>query len=168
MKAGRVCKVMGSIALCGVIWILGEKTYRDYYESQIELVVGNATQAVPAENLPAADRLTVALPSLEELTETVERPMFSQSRRPFEAALDAEEPVLTSDFDVDLLGIVIWQGRRIALVRSNADSQIITVEVGGNVAGWVAVGIEPESVRFRNGETEREVRLNYINQENNG
>ena len=168
MKAGRVGKVIGSIALCGVIWILGEGMYRDYHESQAELVVGHAAQAAAAESLPAAERLTVALPSLEELTATVERPMFSQSRRPFEATADGEEPVLTSDFDVDLLGIVIWQGRRIALVRSNTDSQIITVEVGGRVAGWVAVGIEPESVRFRNGETEREVRLNYVNQENNG
>jgi hypothetical protein len=168
MKAERVFKVVGSIALGGVIWILGEKTYRDYRESQAELVVGSATQAVAVENLPAAEGLTVALPSLEELTATIERPMFSQSRRPFEAAVDAEEPVLTSDFDVELLGIVIWQGRRIALVRSRTDSQVIRVEVGRKVAGWVAVGIEPESVRFRNGETEREVRLNYVNRENNG
>ena len=168
MKAGRVSKVTGSLALCGVIWILGEKTYRDYHESQAELVVGQAAEAAAVENLPSAERLTVALPSLEELTATIERPMFWQSRRPFEAAVDVGEPVLSSDLDVELLGIVIWQGRRIALVRSSTDSQIIRVEVGGKVAGWVAVGIEPESVRFRNGETEREVRLNYINQENKG
>ena len=168
MKAGRVCKVLGSIALGGVIWILGEKTYRDYQESRAELVVGPAVDAAAVENLPATERLTVALPTLEELTATIERPMFSQSRRPFEVAVDTGEPVLTSDFDVELFGIVIWQGRRIALVRSSTDSQIIRIEVGGKIAGWIAVGIEPESVRFRNGETEREVRLNYVNQENNG
>jgi hypothetical protein len=167
MKAGRVYKAVGSIALCGVIWILGEKTYREYRETQAELVVGRTSPAGPAESLPPPEELTVTLPTLEELTATVERPMFSQSRRPFEAAIDAA-PVVNSDLDVDLVGIVIWQGQRIALVRSSADPQIIRVEVGGNVAGWVAVGIEPESVRFRNGETEREVRLKYVNRDNNG
>jgi hypothetical protein len=168
MKAGLVYKAVGSIALCAVIWILAEETYREYRETQAEPVLGDISLAAPADGLPAAEVLTVTLPPLEDLTETIERPMFSQSRRPIEGAVDTIEPAAASDFDVDLVGIVIWQGRRMALVRSSGDARIVTVEVGGKVAGWVAVGIEPESVLFRNGETDREVRLKYVNRDSNG
>jgi hypothetical protein len=168
MTAGRIYKLVGSIALCAVIWILAEQTYRAYRETLAEPVLDGLSRGAPADSLPPAEVLTVTLPPLEDLTETIERPMFSQSRRPAETATDPLGPAVTTDLDFELVGIVIWQGQRIALVRSSAESRIIRVEVGGNVAGWVAVGIEPESVLFRNGKMDREVRLKYINRDNNG
>ncbi len=168
MTAGQAYKALGAIALCGLIWILGERAYREYREMQSDPAVVDVAPAAPVESLPPLEKVAVTLPALDELTATIERPMFSQSRRSFEAAVETVESTSAVEVEFDLVGIVIWQGQRIALVRSDADPQIVRIEVGGNVAGWVAVGIKPDSVLFRNGKMEKEVHLKYAEGDNNG
>ena len=168
MTAGQAYKAVVSIALCGLIWVLGERAYREYREMQSDPTVVGVAPAAPVDSLPPLEKVAVTLPALDELTATIERPMFSPSRRSLEVAAETVETASTVEVEFDLVGIVIWQGQRIALVRSDADPQIVRIEVGGNVAGWVAVGIEPDSVRFRNGKMEKEVHLKYAERDNNG
>lgn len=169
MTAGHAYWFAGSIALCGVIWILGERTYVKYREMQDEPTTIITLPAATVDGMPPVEeKLAVKLPTLEDLNAIVERPMFSPSRRPVEGAVDISHPVSGAVLDLDLVGIVIWQAQRVALVRSKSDPTIIRIEVGANVAGWVAIGIEPEYVRFRNGKTEREVRLKYVDRDDNG
>jgi hypothetical protein len=168
MTAGRISQLVSLTALCAVILVLAEMTYVRYREMQTGPIPVVTLPAETIDSLQPREELAVTLSTVDELMAVVERPIFSPSRRPAEVSADATEQASASDFDLDLVGIVIWKAQRVALVRSSSDPKIVRIEVGGNVAGWVAIGIEPEYVRFRNGETEKEVRLKYVNRDDNG
>ena len=120
-----------------------------------------SVEAAPEQDDPIADEAEQPAPPREQFAEVVSRPLFSPTRRPPEQVGQAQEGVPSDPLDIDLLGVVIWQSQRLALVRPRNDATVMQLAVGGTVLGWTVVVIEPNHVTFRHGESEHEVRLPY-------
>lgn len=168
MKSGQALGIVTSLLLSGVIWALVDHVSGAYRPTPDEDIV--ISSALPGTNdsgpLPAEPIL--ALPLIEDVYAIIERPIFSQSRRPVEIIAEVPESSPAPTLEIDLVGVVIWQTERFAFVRSKQDNSIIKINEGANVAGWVAIGIGPEHVLFRQGDREQELRLSYKSRDDNG
>jgi hypothetical protein len=92
--------------------------------------------------------------------EIVARPLFQASRRPAakpSAGSGSAEAV--PDSSIQLAGVVLAGGRRLALLQVEASPRPVQVEVGGDVAGWKVAEIEAERVTLRQGDKTKQVTL---------
>lgn len=168
MRIGQALGVGGSLLLMGASWMLSQHIYATYRAIQEEPTLIFSPVVMATEGAPLPPELTVSLVGLEDVKAITERPIFSPSRRPAEVAGDVSAAAPVPALDMDLLGIVIWQGRRVALIRAKGNDEVIKITEGGTVDGWVAVGIEPERVLFRHGDVETAIHLAYDGHEGGG
>jgi hypothetical protein len=87
----------------------------------------------------------LALQSLERLSATVDRPLFSPSRRPPpEPAAQASQPPVPPAPPPNLVlsGIVMDGERARAVVRVGAEKKILHAQIGDNIDGWTVSQIE--------------------------
>lgn len=125
-----------------------------------------AVAAVPGpepDPEPAAED-AFAIPGPGPLTrfaEITERPLFSPSRRPpvraraatpKPVAAAAPTPKQIDTGEYRLLGVVIEEDRRVALLRSLRGRTIEVVSEGGTLEAWTVEKIEPESVTLVQGD----------------
>lgn len=96
------------------------------------------------------------LPPLDSFSTTIERPLFTQGRRP--SALPAvprkegaRGPIPAQAPKLTVAGIAIAGGRKIALVQMDGARDLLPLPVGGEVAGWTVAEILPDRVRLRRG-----------------
>jgi hypothetical protein len=91
---------------------------------------------------------------MEQLRDTVERPLFAPTRRRPPAvdiarAPDAAASAQTSQVPgYDLLGVIVDGDRAIALVRKKGDGANFRVEAGDMIGGWRVSKVERASVLF--------------------
>jgi hypothetical protein len=108
------------------------------------------TTAALAADAPAQDSSGVMLSnplaaqSLERLSATVDRPLFSPSRRPPASPVaKAPEPLAPpAPPDLVLSGIVMDGERALAVVRIGAEKKILHAQLGDNIGGWTVSQIE--------------------------
>jgi type IV pilus biogenesis protein PilP len=98
--------------------------------------------------------------ALDELRDTIRRPLFEEGRRPVQApvppapAAPAPPPRRTADPKaLTLMGILTSEGRAIALLTRNQTGQNVRAEEGDTVDGWTIERIEARHVVLRHGET---------------
>ena len=88
----------------------------------------------------------LAAQSLERLSATVDRPLFSPSRRPppGPVAQAPEPPVPPAPPPPHLVlsGIVMDGERALAVVRVGAQKKILHAQIGDNIDGWTVSQIE--------------------------
>ena len=128
-----------------------------------------ASFGAPADVQPTAGSSPVAA-SVRGTDETptqayaaiLSRPVFSRTRRPPEArpavappitapivatpAVQREPPVKTGQFN--LVGVVIIDGKKRALVRQGRDQDLLRLSEGDEVDGWSVESIEADTIRF--------------------
>jgi hypothetical protein len=99
-----------------------------------------------------------AMPQKKVFAAIVERPLFSQSRRP-----PSEEPSLepAPSIDFSLSGIVISTGKPSALVKQSADADPVRIGEGEEVSGWMVERIESDRILVRHGSMETELLLDF-------
>lgn len=98
------------------------------------------------------------LPDINTLTETVERPLFEQSRRPpSEPEVANEGPPVP--LHVFLSGIVIADGKRYAHIRSDNDARVRVLSEGDAVDRWRIQSILPDRVVLSSGDRTEEILL---------
>lgn len=119
----------------------------------------DALVAVSDEPLPG--ELELSSPPREALSVIVERPIFSQSRRPAPKPLDKPSQGAALKLDFELAGIVIWRSERFALMRLKQGTGFVQVGEGGNVSGWEVIGIQADRVLVRKSGLEQELQLKY-------
>jgi len=100
---------------------------------------------------------------LDKLHDTVRRPLFERNRRPVEPPVAVAPPAKlpmaavprrTADPNaLALLGILVSEGRAIALLSRNQTGQHVRVEEGDTVDGWTIERIESQRVVLRHGDT---------------
>jgi hypothetical protein len=119
--------------------------------SGLELGSGEGQRVNPLSNL-----------ELDKLHDTVSRPLFEKMRRPVEppaarASVPVKPPPVprrTADPKaLTLLGILVSEGRAIALLSRNQTGQNVRVEEGDTVDGWTIERIEARHVVLRHGDT---------------
>jgi hypothetical protein len=86
----------------------------------------------------------LAAQSLERLSATVDRPLFSPSRRPPASPVaKAPEPLAPpAPPDLVLSGIVMDGERALAVVRVGAEKKILHAQLGDDIGGWTVSQIE--------------------------
>ena len=116
--------------------------------------VGKPTVLPP---LPPDPEFT--MPPEASFAVVVDRPLFSPSRRAIQGTAAVAAPGTSGD--LKLVGVIIRDDERIALVKLRNGDQLESVRQGDNLAGWLAVSIAPDRVLFRHGAVEEELILDY-------
>lgn len=110
-------------------------------------------QAVDAQDVPL---------SLETLTQTRERPLFSSSRRPPPPAIaepERVEPLLAvvskapppppvAPPDVRLTGLMLLPNRQMAILEHAPTGEVIRLAAGGELDAWTLRIIDARSIAF--------------------
>ena len=119
-------------------------------------VVAAAAQSTPL--VQASAPLSFAVPPLDELSQTVERPLFSQTRRPAPAqtVVDSRSllPVKTAKLTplaIELSAVILGSDRQYALFRKAAQKGLLRAEVGQSVDGWLVSEIRGDGVSLERG-----------------
>ena len=101
-----------------------------------------------------------SVPPLEALSETRARPLFRASRRPPEPKSAAPSPAPSLEpLTYDLVGVTLFDGRGVALIRDRAAGRLLRVAAGQRLGPWRVTGIEPNRLRLRGSGVTRELRL---------
>jgi hypothetical protein len=105
----------------------------------------------------AAPPAEFTLPPLEQFSEIVARPLFSQSRRPpserADTAPEIAQPLpVRSAFNLILTGVVISAEGRMALLQRPKSPDLIRALLGQEIDGWSVELIEADRVTLRQGE----------------
>jgi hypothetical protein len=129
---------------------------------QREITALPSTQAAAPAAVPAADPVapaaaaSIVVPDRDSLAVIVERPVFSESRRP---SRSDEGPAPTLDFT--LVGVVISGRERSAIVQPPRGGTVLRLAEGQEVGGWTVVEITPDHIVVRHDTTEAEMPLEY-------
>lgn len=111
-------------------------------------------------NLPAEQ--TFNPPPLGRFAETLERPLFSPTRRPPEVKIVAANPAPRAPLDLILKGIIFSPEERIAIVAPKAKRHgqtILRLPEGATYEGWTLKEIAPKAATFRHGDAEEHLKL---------
>ncbi len=99
------------------------------------------------------------LAPLEEFQEISARTLFNSTRRPIEVLAKPLPAVVISPSRYTVIGILISDGERMALIRRGAAGNYIRVRVGQEVDGWRVERILPDRVIIHKGGTKEELLL---------
>jgi len=148
-----VAWLLGAICIA-LAWLI----YQELAASGPSENLDSAAAAPPpaAESLPSA----AALPATDKaaLAVIVERPVFSQTRRPSRAAGDS---VPGSAIDFMLSGVVISGGERSALIQPAAGGAVQRLQEGQDFGGWTVTEIAADRITVRRDTIEAEMYLDY-------
>jgi hypothetical protein len=99
-------------------------------------------------------------PAISTFAEIVERPLFTQSRRPApkKDTKVAEAAVKPETFE--LIGVIISPAGRMALLRTLATSEIVRAVEGQNVGGWEVRTIKPTQIVLQQGDDSQVLKIN--------
>jgi hypothetical protein len=125
-----------------------------------------------APEVTAAARATVAAeaqaepkkfqpPPERQFNEITARPLFFPSRRPFVPAAAADSQAAPTDdpTSVELIGVLLTESERAALVQPKGEPAAHWVREQQTVAGWVIEEIGADRVRLRDGDHVEVVKL---------
>ena len=119
-------------------------------------VVAAAAQSTPLVQASAPS--SFAVPPLDELSQTVQRPLFSQTRlpAPAQAVVDSRPlvPVKTvklTPLAIELSAVILEPDRQYALFRKAAQKGLLRAEVGQSVDGWLVSEIRGDGVSLERG-----------------
>jgi hypothetical protein len=117
----------------------------------------SGNRAPPNLPAPMSSPSLIAMPDREELAAILERPVFSETRRPSEGPIERT----TRQTDFTLAGVVIAAGERSALIQPRNGRLIQRLKEGDDVAGWMLVEISRDRIKIRRGVVEAEMLIDY-------
>jgi hypothetical protein len=160
IKGWSAALVLGSAALASAIyWELNAD-----YAPRERKAQGILTTALPkVSSLPEE---SFSLPPLVNYTEIVERPLFNETRRPFEpevtlpdSAKSARPVKVLRKLDWALVGVVLTPQRRSALLWSRVNNKFMRVQQGAEFEGWKLEEVLSNKVIIVNGKQRRALDL---------
>ena len=137
---------------------LGAAAYWQWHQPPATVEVADAAGAA-SEVAPLAPMPSFTAPAFGEFAESLERPLFSPTRRPAPPEAEPEVPPGTPTGDFILIGVVIGPTERLALVQQKGEPAAIRIALGQIVNGWTLDAVEADRVIFRLGEGVQEVKL---------
>lgn len=99
------------------------------------------------------------LPPIEALTETIERPLFREDRRPptideaQQEVADVESGLFT------LIGIIVSPKQRLALVKVRGSQDVLQLSEGQQANGWTVIQISADDVIFESNDKTETIEL---------
>jgi type II secretory pathway component PulC len=114
--------------------------------------------ATPGAPVPIPSEATFAMSDRQSFAVILERPLFTQTRRPSSVASE-DAPAGSADFT--LAGILISGNERSALIRTGSTGTLQQLKRGENIAGWTLVEIAADRAIVRRDAIETEILLDY-------
>lgn len=108
------------------------------------LGIGGATPVIAqttAGSLPT-------LPPIDALSETIERPLFREDRRPPSVEEEQQEEQNVESGLFTLVGIIVSPKQRIALVKVRGSQEVLQLSEGQQANGWTVLQISAGDVIF--------------------
>ena len=157
-----------AILVCGLctiaIAMLGLKIYGQLAArpAQGESVVVVADETAEPFELPEIEAYVP--PPAAQFSAIVDRPLFNESRRP--AVLsdgdgEGDEGPAAESIEATLLGVVVGDKTRVALLLPDDDPEIQRLHLGDSFRGWKVEEIAPRRIVLRSGEDEAVLKLDY-------
>ncbi len=145
------------LAACvGLVWTVYQEMAANSRPRPIAAPAGGSSVAA----LPAPLEFTMA--ALEDFEETIDRPLFSASRRPPAAAPGvAAGPVPVEQLELVLKGVIISTNGQIAILSDTVSNTTVTLGQGKTYRGWTLAEILPERVVFRRAGQKQQFALDY-------
>ena len=114
--------------------------------------------AAPADlPAPVSSPPLFAMPDRESLAVILERPVFSETRRPSRDLAGAK----ATPADFTLAGVVISAGARSALIQPLHGNVLRSLKEGDDIDGWMLVEIARDRIKIRRGAVEAEMLIDY-------
>lgn len=123
------------------------------------LPTGSTTANAAASPVTANLRPGFSMRPLDAFSEVIERPLFRPDRRPAPVVVDAAKADGTSRQGYALLGVVIDDDMRMALLRPKGAKRTLRILEGQQIDGWTVEDVRPDRVVMRRGGVSEEVRL---------
>lgn len=116
-------------------------------------------------------RFSAEMKPLGNYNVILERPLFSEERRPnihISGSLSGskQNDVNSGNInDYQLTAVIITENKRIAFIKPNED-KLIKVKIGEEIDGWILVKVEPHEVSLSRGSETRVLELQVIKSPN--
>jgi general secretion pathway protein N len=146
LMLGVLCLAFG-VVIYYELGMAGDKTPT----APTPVVAGSTVPPLPPQ--PASS----TLPPIESFAEVTRRPLFSPTRQPPPAEVVKDTQGNASGFA--LLGIIISDDGRIALIEYGRPPALARLKEGQAVDGWTLQSILPDRIVLQHGATEQELRL---------
>ena len=108
--------------------------------------VGSGAQLEAERNVPVleAPMAPPVVPPLESFSATVERPIFTATRRPLRRALSSDKSLILGKYE--LTGRVTSPGKRMILMRTPGGGSAFAVGQGEKIDGWLVTTVTPTKI----------------------
>ncbi len=160
MTAGKARKSRPSILLLGVCLIAGFVVYMEL-NADPDFRAAGVPAAPPSEAVPLAQTAPdFAMPSLDDFSEIVERPLFLDTRRPPEPT--EEPPKVRPGVKRNLFalrGVIITAADRVALIEHLRSRELIRASEGQIIYDWRVHSILRDRVILRQAGATEEIKL---------
>ena len=156
-RQSSVALPVALLAACiGLVWVVYQEMAANSRPRPIAMTTGGSSVAP----LPAPAEF--AMTRLEDFEATIDRPLFSASRRPPDAAPAATAvAVAVERLELVLKGVIVSASGQIAILSDKASGATMTLGQGKLYRGWTLAEIAPDRVVFRRAEHEQRFRLNF-------
>jgi general secretion pathway protein N len=158
LRAGLLATlVLGALCVISAGFI----AYRLLYPPQLKPLPLTPVKQVSQSDGSAAKFKAFELPPLTEYSEIVERPLFSDSRRPApdEPEVIAEPEPEVEEQELTLIGVMVTPNLQMALVEADEQGEVARLKIGETTNGWTLESVESNKVVLRKGESVRELPL---------
>ncbi len=145
-----VCAVLAVIAIAE--WAYAQYSYRELLASVDDI---DETEA-EVETLP---EIKLAEKPLESYSHMVNRPLFTEGRKPIEEADDKPTEEFTGNIELELTGIVETPEGTTAMLRDKLKQKNYRARKGDNVEGWDVDDVLDDKVIVRRGVNRKELPL---------
>ena len=105
------------------------------------------------------ERANFAAPGIAAFSEITERPLFNEDREPPAEPVATVAAVKTSLLRLQLEGVAITPGSKIAVLRDTTSNKMLHLATGDSHEGWELTSITDTMATFKRGEQAQELTL---------
>ena len=120
---------------------------------------GNASRTTQPD-INRTERANFTAPGIAAFSEITERPLFNESREPPPEPVKMAAVAKTSLLRLQLEGVAITPGAKIAVLRDITSNKMLHLKTGGSHQGWELTSITDTVATFKRGEQTQELPLN--------
>lgn len=119
---------------------------------------GNTSRTTQPD-VKRTERKNFTAPGIAAFSEITERPLFNEGREPPAEPVKSVTAAKTSLLRLQLEGVAITPGSKIAVLRDTSSNKMLHLATGGSHQGWELTSITDTMATFKRGEQTQELKL---------
>lgn len=117
------------------------------------------TSRTTEPDVKRTERANYTAPGIAAFSEITERPLFNEDREPPAEPVTTVAAVKTSLLRLQLEGVAITPGSKIAVLRDTTNNKMLHLATGDSHDGWELTSITDTMATFKHGEQAQELTL---------